>query len=139
MATNVSTPESDTGMPSADIIGGAVLAVLGLIHLYALQLGGLIGFAALLIGWPLVAGTVAARLSRRGDEHVAGVLAGAFGALTTSVIILITGYFGMWSGFITANFGVTLWPVTFGMAIMFIVAWAVFGLAGAALSVRVAA
>jgi|GEM_PF-5839446 len=139
MATDVSHTGAGTGMPSADIVGGAVIAVLGIVHLFAVQLGGFIGYAALLVGWPLIGGTVAARLAVPGNERVVGVLAGAFGALATGIVILFTGYLGMWSGFITSGFGVTLWPVTFGMLLMFLVAWSVFGLVGAEISVRYAA
>jgi len=138
MATSVTHTESSGLKAAPDVVGAAVITVLGLIHLFGLQVGGGIGYLVLLVGWPLIGGTVAARLSPIGEERVAGVVAGAFAAITTTVIVLLVGLFGAWSGFIIGTFGVTLWPVTFAMLLVLTIAWSVFGLVGADLSVRIA-
>ncbi|WP_144903395.1 hypothetical protein [Halobellus captivus] len=137
MATNVTHSDSSGLKASPDVVGGAVITVLGLLHLFGLQVGGVVGYVVLLVGWPLIGGTVAARLSPVGEERVAGVVAGAFAAITTALVVLVAGLFGAWSGFITGTFGVTLWPVVFGMLLVLTIAWSVFGLVGADLSVRV--
>ncbi|QCC47140.1 hypothetical protein [Halobellus limi] len=137
MATSVTHSESGRLKASPDVVGAAVITVLGLLHLFGLQVGGAVGFVVLLVGWPLVGGTVAARLSPVGEERVAGVVAGALAAITTTLLVFVVGLFGAWSGFITGTFGVTLWPVTFAMLALLTIAWSVFGLAGAELSVRV--
>ncbi|WP_336025100.1 hypothetical protein [Halobellus salinisoli] len=136
MATSVTHTESSGLQTAPDVVGAAVITVLGLLHLFGLQVGGVIGYLVLLIGWPLIGGTVAARLSPVGDERVAGTVAGAFAAITTTLIVFLIGLFGAWSGFIIGTFGVTLWPVTFGMLLVLTIAWSVFGLVGADLSVR---
>ena len=77
MATSVTHSESGRLKASPDVVGAAVIVVLGLLHLFGLQVGGVVGFVVLLAGWPLVGGTVAARLSPVGEERVAGTVAGA--------------------------------------------------------------
>jgi len=126
MATDVRRIGGRRVPVSADVAGGIVVAALGVLHLYVLQVGGLVGFLVLLAGWPLVGGTVAARLSAS-DERVSALLAGAFGALVTALVVLLTGIAGMWPGFVTANFGVTLWPVTFTVFLLLAITWTVFG------------
>ena len=39
---------------SGDVVGGAVTAVLGLIHVFGLQVGGAVGFLLLLVVWPMI-------------------------------------------------------------------------------------
>ncbi|WP_156105711.1 hypothetical protein [Halobellus rufus] len=137
MATSVTHSESGGLRASPDVIGAAVITVLGLIHLFGLQVGGAVGYLVLLVGWPLVGGTVAARLAPVGEERVVGAVAGAFAAFTTTAVVFVAGLFGVWSGFITGTFGVTLWPVTFALLLVLTIAWSVFGLVGADLSVRI--
>ena len=55
---------------SPDVGGAIVAAVLGLLHLFVLNVGGAVGLLVLFVGWPLIGGTVAARLSPVGDERV---------------------------------------------------------------------
>lgn len=131
MATALDNSETSSLPVTADVVGGAVIAVLGLAHLFGLQLAGTVGFAALLAGWPLVGGSVASRLSARAaDAPVAGAVAGAFGAFTVALVVLLTGFAGAWSSFITTNVGVTLWPVTFATLATLAISWTVFGYVG---------
>jgi hypothetical protein len=125
-----------TGL-SPDVGGGIVAAVLGLLHLFVLNVGGAVGILVLFVGWPLIGGTVAARLSPVGDERVAGVVAGVLGAIFATIVVFLAGIAGLWSSLITTTFGVALWPVTLGLLLMLLLTWSVFGLAGAELSVRV--
>lgn len=137
MATSVSQGRfgADTWPP--DVAGGAVVAVLGLLHVFVLQVGGFGGFLALLVGWPLVGGMVASRLAKT-DARLRAALAGTFGALVVTLVVLLTGLAGLWSTFLTANVGVSLWPVTFAVLLMLTVTWTVFGYAGGYLAERTA-
>lgn len=116
---------------TADVVGGGVIAVLGLLHVFGLQLGGTVGFVALLVGWPLVGGSVASRLSaRREDAQVDGAVAGTFGALLVTLVVFLTGLAGAWPSFVVTNVGVSLWPVTFAMLATLTISWTVFGYVG---------
>lgn len=139
MASNVTQP-ADPALPvSADVIGGGLLALLGAIHIFGLGLGGTVGFLALLVGWPLVAGSVAARLSTAAAaREVNGALAGTFGALTVTVLVLLTGVAGAWPSFVTSNIGVSLWPVTFVTLVLLTLSWTVFGYVGGYVADRLA-
>lgn len=121
---------------SPDVLGGIVAALVGLLHVFVLQLGGLLGVALLLVVWPLIGGVVAGRLSTGEDRHVDGALAGVFGALVTTLVVLLTGFAGVWPQFVTTTFGVSLWPVTFAVLLLLTVTWTVFGYAGSVLAGR---
>lgn len=122
---------AESGVNSS-VVGGLVSAVLGLLHLYVLGVGDLVGVALLFVVWPLVGGIVAAvgvgGLVR--ERPLAGALAGTYGALVVSAVVLLTGAVGLWSSFITSSFGVSLWPVFFTVALVTLVAWTVFGYVG---------
>lgn len=138
MPTDATTTSEGLAV-SADVAGGAVLALLGLLHVFGLQIGGTLGFLVLLFGWPLVAGTVAARLSRIvADRRVNGALAGTFGALVVTLVILLTGFVGAWPAFVTRNVGVSLWPVTLAVLAILTISWTVFGYVGSYLADRLA-
>ncbi|SDX95988.1 hypothetical protein [Halobellus clavatus] len=130
--TTDTTQTAPRSLPaSADVVGGGVLALLGLLHLFGLGLGGVVGFLALLVGWPLIAGVVAGRLSVDAtDRSVNGAVAGVFGSLTVTLLVLLTGLVGAWPAFITSNIGVTLWSVTLAVLAMLTISWTVFGYAG---------
>lgn len=131
MGTTVNSSEASPLPVTADVVGGSVAAVLGLVHVFGLQLGGLVGFAALLFGWPLVGGSVASRLSsRREDAAVDGAVSGTFGALFVTALVFVTGLAGAWPGFVVRNVGVSLWPVTFALLAMLTISWTVFGYVG---------
>lgn len=129
MATGVSRNRLRRGDWSPDVTGGAVVALLGLFHVFVLQVGGIGGFLALLVGWPLVGGLLAARLSPT-EPRVRSALAGTFGALVVTLVVFLTGLVGFWPTFVTANLGVSLWPTTFAVLLMLTVTWTVFGYAG---------
>jgi len=117
---------------NSSIVGGLVSAVLGLLHLYVLGVGGWAGVALLFVVWPIVGGIVAAvgvgGLIR--ERPLAGALAGTYGAVVVSVVVLLTGVVGAWSSFITSTFGVSLWPVFFTVALVTLITWTVFGYVG---------
>lgn len=116
-----------------DVVGGAVVAVLGLLHLFLLQVGGILGWLLLFVVWPLVGGAVAAFVEDRRTGSVdptVGPLAGVFGSIVVSLLVLLTGLVGLWSGFIVTNIGVSLWPVFFAVLVSFTVLWTVFGYVG---------
>lgn len=146
MAT--SEPESESAVSltaggwSGDVVGGLLASLLGVIHLFGLQLGGGIGFVLLLVGWPLVGGAVGARVerSRSGgrDWGTTSGLAGTFGALVVSLIVFLSGLSGVWSGFITTAFGNTFWPVVFAVLVVFTVSWTVFGYVGGYIEAQLA-
>lgn len=118
---------------SGDVVGGAVTAVLGLLHVFGLQVGGAIGFLLLLVVWPLIGGGIGSRVERARDGRDWGTtstLTGVFAALVTAVLVLLAGVAGAWPGFVTTNFGVTLWPVFFTVLVLFTLAWTVSGYAG---------
>lgn len=123
---------------SADVIAGALLTLLGLAHLFVLEVGGMVGGALLLVVWPFIAGVVAAvvdpHFGHDNDPRLLGAIAGVFGAVAIVILILITGWLGLWSGFIFDTFGVDLATVTIGTAILFALTWTVFGFVGAFLA-----
>lgn len=114
---------------SSSVVGGLVSAVLGLLHLFVLGVGGWAGVVLLFVLWPVVGGIVAAigvgGLVR--ERPLAGALAGAYGALIVSVVVLLAGAAGVWSTFIVSNVGVSLWPVFFATALVTLLTWTVFG------------
>jgi len=118
---------------SGDVVGGALITVLGLVHLFGLQLGGGLGFALLLGAWPMLGGAIAARVGRRRggkDWGTASAVAGVFAGAVVTVVVFLTGVAGVWSGFITTSFGVTLWPTVFAVFVLFMLSWTVFSYAG---------
>ena len=87
----------------------------------------------MLIVWPLLGGGAAAFFSvRPSDRPVDGAVAGTFAALTATLLVLLSGLAGAWPSFVTANVGVTLWPVTLATLVATTIAWTVFGYLGAA-------
>ncbi|WP_435126900.1 hypothetical protein [Halobaculum sp. D14] len=137
MATDTSRSRPDALPAPPDVIGGGVVALLGLLHVFVLQVGDVVGFAVLLVGWPLVGGSVADRLSTDEETgHLRGALSGAFGALTVALVVLLTGLAGVWPTFITANIGVSVWPVTFAVLLMLLLSWTVFSYVGSHLAER---
>ena len=123
---------------SSSLVGGLASALLGLLHLYLLGVGGWAGIALLFVVWPIVGGIVAAvgvgGLIR--ERPLAAALAGAYGALVVSAVVLVTGAMGMWSSFITSTFGVSLWPVFLTVALLTLVTWTVFGYVAGYATVR---
>lgn len=120
------------GQVGSSVVGGLVAAVLGLLHLFVLGVGGWAGIGLLYVVWPIVGGIVAAvglgGLTR--ERPLAGALAGTYGALIVSVLVLLTGAAGLWSPFVTSTFGVSLWPVFFTVSLVTLVTWTVFGYVG---------
>jgi hypothetical protein len=126
---------------SGDVVGGALITVLGLLHLFGLQLGGWLGFVLLLGVWPMLGGAVAARVGRRRggkDWGTASAVAGVFGAAAVTVVMFLTGVAGVWSGFVTTAFGVTLWSTVFAVFVLFMLTWTVFSYAGGFVEQQVA-
>lgn len=133
MSTTQSTPPL-LPIPS-DVAGGAVIALLALIQVVAVSSGGVLAFAVLLVLWPLAGGATAAFFSNQPrDRAVKGAVAGVFGSLTATLLVLLSGFAGVWPGFVTANIGVSLWPVTFATLVGSMLAWTVFGYVGGALA-----
>lgn len=133
-STSQSTAELAKPLPvNADVIGGAVLMVLAVLHLFLLQVGGLVGVVLLLFVWPLVGGGVAAYLDHdRGPDldrelTLTSTLAGVFGAVTVTAILLFTGIVGVWSGFIYRTFGSELISVTVSVFVLLTICWSVSG------------
>lgn len=117
----------------ADVTGGGVIVLLALFQTLVVGGGGLAAFVALLVVWPLIGGAVAGFFSvRPSDRSVDGAVAGTFAALTATILVLLAGFAGAWPAFITANLGVSLWPVTFATLVATTISWTVFGYAGAA-------
>lgn len=117
------------GAVSSSLVGGLVAAVLALLDLYAVGIGGWAGIALMFVVWPIVGGILAA-VGVGGLVHerpLAGALAGAYGALIVALVVLVTGAAGLWSSFITTSFGVSLWPVFFAFTLVTIISWTVFG------------
>ena len=136
-ACGMVTTHTEYGQPvvkgtSSSLVGGLVTAVLGLLHLFVLGVGGWAGVALLFVVWPLVGGIVAAvgvgGLAR--ERPLAGALAGTYGAVFVSAVVLLSGAVGAWSSFITGAFGVGLWPVFFALTLVTLVTWTVFGYVG---------
>jgi len=118
---------------SGDVVGGALITVLGLLHLFGLQLGGWLGFVLLLGLWPMLGGAVAARVGRRRggkDWGTASAVAGVFAGAAVTVVVFLTGVAGIWSGFITTAFGVTLWSTVFAVFVLFMLTWTVSSYTG---------
>lgn len=137
MSTSQSTPRL-LPVPS-DVAGGAVITLLTLLQVLAVSSGGALAFATLLVLWPLAGGAAAAFFSNRAkDRAVDGAVAGVFAALTVTLLVLLSGFAGIWPGFVTANVGVTLWPVTFATLVATMLSWTVFGYLGGVLADNVA-
>lgn len=123
-------------LPSGDVIGGIVLAILGLLHLFVLGVGGTLGVVLLLIVWPLLAGAAAAaieqqqRPTRLKEFGLVGAVAGVFGMVATILVILLVALAGVWSSFVATTFGADLAPVVFGMGILLAITWTIFGFIG---------
>lgn len=118
---------------SGDLIGGAVTAVIGLVHVFGLQLGGTLGFLLLLVVWPVVGGAIGSRVERDRngrDWGTTSALTGVFAALVVSLLVFLTGLASVWPGFITTTFGVTFWSVVFTVLVVFTICWTVFGYVG---------
>lgn len=130
--------------PSGDVVGGVVVAILGLFHLFVLQLDGG-GVVLLLLVWPLVGGAVGTFVERSPDgtsdqdPRITAALSGVFGAIFTVVLILLTGLAGLWTGFIHTTFGNELLPVTLSALILLTISWTVFGYTGGYIYRRVTA
>ena len=122
----------------SSVVGGLASAVLGLLHLYVLGVGGWAGIALLFVVWQIVGGIVAAvgvgGLTR--ERPLAAARAGAYGALVVSAVVLVTGALGMWSSFITSAFGVSLWPVFFAVTLVTLITWTAFGYVAGYATVR---
>jgi hypothetical protein len=118
-------PESVSG----PVVGGLASTVLALLHLFAVPLGGLAGLLLYLVVWPALGGAAATAVTARRDRDasVAGVLAGAYGAVVLSVLVLLTGVAGLWSALIHTTFGVVLWPVVFAVLVVTTLSWAIVG------------
>lgn len=120
--------------PSGDVIGGVVLAVLGILHLFVLQLTGIEGFVLLLAVWPLASGVVGTLVERARDSgqdtRVTAALTGVFGAVITVALIFLAGLAGLWSVFIHTTFGTGLLPGTLSALILLTIAWTVFAYIG---------
>lgn len=123
-----------------DVVGAVLLALLGILHLFFLELGGTFGMVLLLIGWPLVGGVIGAyvdhtqRPEHSRDLPLTGAIVGAFAMVATVLVVFTAGVAGVWSNFIFNTFGVELLPVTLGMAIVFAIVWTVVGFIGALLA-----
>lgn len=134
---NSSGPLGITG----DVIGGAILALLGLFHLFILEIDGIVGGILLLFIWPLLAGAFGTYLDSRGvsngrDLRVVGPVVGVFGSVTTVIVLFLTGWAGLWSGFIYDTLGVDLVTVTFGAAILLTLMWTISAFIGGYLVTR---
>lgn len=133
--SSTQTVRSDRFVPasvSGPVVGGLVSTILALLHLFAVPVGGLAGLVLYLAVWPVLGAAVATAVEdrRNRDASVAGILAGASGAIGIAVIVLLTGVAGLWSAFIHTTFGVALWPVVFAVLVVTTIGWAVFGWAG---------
>lgn len=129
----MSSTAASRGGIRGDLVGGTVVAILGLLHLYLLQVGGVLGGLLLFVVWPLLGGAAATFVEDRRSGSVdptVGPLAGVFGSLVVSLLVLLTGLVGSWSGFIVTNIGVSLWPVFFAVLVSFTILWTVFGYVG---------
>lgn len=116
---------------SASAVGGAVIAVLGLLHLFVAQVGGVLGVLLLIVVWPLVGGAVAAYLSEPARQpRISGLLAGAYAGFVVGLLVFLAGLANLWTPFITAAFGIAFWGVVFSAWLTFLVSWTVFGFTG---------
>lgn len=116
---------------TGDVVGGIILAVLGLLHLFLIQLGGGIGIVVLFFVWPLIAGAIGAYydLTQRPDRSraltITGAVSGVFGAVAVGIIVFVAGVVSIWSGFITDTFGSGLMATTLGLTFLLIITWTV--------------
>lgn len=138
MTTNeqsVSTSNAPASVPG-DVVGGVVLALAGIVHLFVLQIGDSAGLFVLLVVWPLLAGAVGTALDHRirpgraRDLPLVGAVTGVFGAVLTALLVLLAGLADAWSSFIFNTFGVELVPVTLSIAIVLLIFWTVTGYVG---------
>lgn len=133
MANTESTPVGQsTAIPaSASAVGGAVTAILGLLHLFVAQVGGTLGALLLVVVWPLVGGAVAAYLSEPSRQpRISGLLSGAYAGFVVGLVVLLAGVANLWTPFVTNAFGVAFWGVVFSAWLTFLVSWTVFGFTG---------
>ena len=135
--TEKSVSNRDAPIPvNGDVVGGGLLAVLALLHLFVLQIGGTIGVVLLLVVWPLIGGAVGTyfnneyRPERQRDLAVVGAVAGVFGTATIGIVLLLSGFAGLWSPFVFDFFGSQLAPVVIGATVLFALTWTVFGYVG---------
>jgi Zn-dependent protease len=121
-----------TAMPaSASAVGGAIIAILGLLHLFVAQVGGALGVLLLVVVWPLVGGAVAAYLTEETRQpRISGLLSGAYAGFVVGLVVLLAGLANLWTPFITNSFGVAFWGVVFSAWLTFLVSWTVFGFTG---------
>lgn len=126
---------------SGDVVGGLILTAIGVIHVFGLGVGGALGFTLLLIVWPLIAGALASRVERGRpdgrDWGTTSAVAGAFGALATTLIVFLAGLAGLWFGFLTTAFGSDFWAVVFAVLIVVTISWTVFGYVGGFVETRI--
>lgn len=132
--TDRATALSQSNGPSGDVIGGALLAGIGLLHLFVLQIGGWLGIGLLVVVWPLLGGVIGGTLAIRRDgetsPQLAGAITGVFGAVTTVVVTMLAGFAGLWNDFITTTFGTEIVPVAIAMTMILVITWTVFGFVG---------
>lgn len=139
-STETATTEHQSGGGlSGDVVGGLITLILGMIHLYVLQMGGTVGLAVFFVVWPLIGGAVATVIERSSvrDWATVSTLAGVFGAIGISLLVLLTGFAGAWPPLVPRSFGASLWPVTFAVLIEVSIAWFVFGLVGGFITHRI--
>ncbi|WP_331235044.1 hypothetical protein [Natronorarus salvus] len=136
---STSTVSNSTNSPvkiTGDIVGGALLTILSLIHIYVIGAGGTLGWILLLVLWPILSGLVGASVehsvdpTRVAELPLIGAIAGVFGAVATTLILLLLGWLGIWSSFIYNELGVDLVTVSLGIAILFTITWTVAGFVG---------
>lgn len=135
--TEESVSTRDAPLPvNGDVVGGGVLAVLALLHLFVLGIGGAVGALLLLVVWPLIGGAVGTyfnneyRPERERDLAVVGAVAGVFGTATIAIVLLLSGIAGLWPPFVFDFFGTQLAPVVIGATVLFALTWTVFGYVG---------
>lgn len=130
--------------PSGDVVGGVVIAFLGVLHLFVLQLSGVGGFVLLLAVWALVGGAVGTFVEQSRDQksaqdpRITAALSGVFGAVFTVALLFLTGLAGLWSGFIHTTFGNELLPVTLSALILLTISWTVLAFIGGSIYRRTA-
>lgn len=122
--------------PGGDIVGGVVLAILGVLHLFVFQLSGVGGLVLFLMVWPLVGGVVGTLVEETTDRkpardpRVTAALSGVFGSFITVVLVFLTGVAGLWTAFIHSTFGTELLPVSLGALILLTISWTVLAFIG---------
>lgn len=120
------------------VAGGLASVVLALLQLFVVSATGVVATVLLLVVWPVLGGAIASTIAsnRSHDPSLAGVLAGAYGALVLGLVVLLTGLAGVWTAGVHGTFGVSLWPVVFTVVVVTTVGWTVFGYAGGYLAGR---